>query len=64
MTYTVGAKQFENKINAIVEANETLAEIEWHFHSQYDYIDWTVEPSTSLEELYKNRAVQLRNKYN
>lgn len=63
MTYLVGDKQYSNKIDAINEANKTLADIEWHFYSQFDTIDWTIEPEPSLEELYKNRAIQLRNKY-
>lgn len=63
MPYIVGDKQFINKIDAIVEANKTLADIEWHFHDQFNNVNWTVEPETSLEELYKQRAIQVRNKY-
>ena len=64
MTYIVGNRSFNNKIDAIVEANKTLADIQWHFHDDiFNNLDWTIEPSLSLEVLYKQRAEQIRSKY-
>lgn len=38
--------------------------IRYHFFdSVYQTYDWSIEPSESLEELYKQRAQQLRDKY-
>lgn len=62
--YTVDGKNFINKIEAIIFANKTLSDITWDYHDNIlKKIDWTVEPSISLDELYKNRAIQLRERY-
>jgi hypothetical protein len=62
--YKVNGKIFFQKVEAIYEANKTKADIEWVFHDEiYEAVDWTVEPQESLQELYKRRAQQLRNKY-
>jgi hypothetical protein len=47
-----------------VYANETLADIKWYFHNEvYESVDWLTEPETSLDEFYKIRAQQIRDKY-
>jgi hypothetical protein len=62
--YTVNGKKFYGKIEALLHANDTLADIEWNFNKEiFDAINWTVEPETSLLELYKQRAQQLRDEY-
>jgi hypothetical protein len=62
--YTVNNKIFFEKIEAIVHANQTLADIKWHFHNDiFNNLEWTVEPSTSMTEFYKLRAQQIRDKY-
>lgn len=62
--YKVGDKICFQKVEAIYEANKTKADIEWYFHDDvYKALDWTVEPDASLDELYRLRAQQLRNKY-
>jgi len=62
--YIVGDKIFYDKISAIIHANHTLADIEWDYGNHIFYsLDWTKEPDTSLDELYRQRALQLREKY-
>ena len=62
--YTVNGQTFINKTSAIYEANKTKAEISWYFHDDVlNALDWSVEPTISLNKLYKQRAQQLRNKY-
>ena len=59
--YTVNNKIFDNKISAILYANETLSDIEWNFNrSILDHINWTVEPNESMSTLYAARAKQIR----
>lgn len=62
--YTVNGKKFYGKIDAILEANKTLADVEWHFNDEvFGTIDWKTEPETSLLELYRLRAKQIREEY-
>jgi hypothetical protein len=62
--YFVNDKVYTDKIEAILEANTTKAEITWDFHQpRFRRIDWTKEPELSLSELYKIRAQQLRDQY-
>lgn len=36
----------------------------WHYNDNFfSMYDWTKEPTQTLSELYKNRAIQLRNEY-
>ncbi len=43
---------------------ETGIHLEWHFNKEkYSKFDWTREPCESLEELYKQRAQQIRDSY-
>lgn len=62
--YLVNGKQYFNKIEAVLEAQKTLADITWNFHKDsFDKIDWTVEPNFSLDMMYKMRAQQIRDEY-
>jgi hypothetical protein len=62
--YRVNNKLFSDKIEAILFANSTLADITWHFHDEiFNSLNWTIEPSLELRTLYKLRASQLREKY-
>lgn len=62
--YTVNGKAFTDKIEAILEANQTGADIAWDFHQdRFRKIDWWKEPEISLRELYKIRAQQIRDEY-
>ena len=63
-TYTVNGKIFSDKIEAILEANKTLADINWSFHDEkLRKIKWYVEPELPLQTYYKLRAEQIRNEY-
>lgn len=62
--YTVNGKIFNNKLHAIMHANETKADVDWYFNdAEFNSVDWTVEPSTGLLEYYKLRAQQIRDQY-
>jgi hypothetical protein len=62
--YTVNGKAFTDKIEAILEANQTSADISWDFHQErFRKIDWWKEPELSLRDLYKIRAQQIRDEY-
>jgi hypothetical protein len=62
--YKVGQKLFNDKLEAILEANNTLADIEWDFYQDvYSKINWLSEPDLSLDQLYKMRAQQIREQY-
>lgn len=62
--YAVNNIRFTNKILAILEAQKTKADIEWHFHDNvFKKASWKIEPNESLAELYKKRALQIREKY-
>ena len=49
-----------------IKYNEYMKEdkVSFYFHDDYfSQFDWTKEPQQSLKELYKQRAIQLRDKY-
>lgn len=65
--YSVGDKIFSNKFFALA-ANPNNKNLNIKFHvpnieSEFLKINLYEEPEESLEELYKNRAIQLRNDY-
>jgi hypothetical protein len=62
--YLVNNKFFYNKIDAILEANITGQSVSWDYHdAEFAKFNWEKEPSASLDELYKQRALQLREAY-
>lgn len=62
--YRVGEFKTYSKLEAIELHNKTGIHPHWDFNeSVFDCYDWTVEPKTSLQELYKKRAQQLRSQY-
>lgn len=62
--YKVNEKIFLDKIEAILEANTTLSDISWHFNEDvFKSVNWKENPSTSLDEYYKIRCLQIREKY-
>jgi hypothetical protein len=62
--YTCNGKHFHNKIDAIFEANVSGRHIEWDYHhSTFGQHQWHIDPPVQLEELYKQRALQLRQAY-
>ena len=62
--WRVGETLFNNKVNAILEAQRTQQDISYHYNDAWwDQVDWTQEPSESLGQLYAKRARQLRDTY-
>lgn len=62
--YTVNGQKFTNKVAAILEANRTGAEVEWdYFDDIFNKVNWRSEPLPSLDEMYKARALQIREAY-
>ena len=64
--YKVGDKAFTNKLEACLARNSIPGEhyLHWDYHEDvFATKQWTVEPPVSIEELYKQRALQLREQY-
>ena len=62
--YKVNGVIFANKIQAVLEAQRTHAEVEWYFFDDvFKKVNWLAEPVTSLETFYKMRAQQIREAY-
>jgi hypothetical protein len=62
--YMVGDKKFYSKVQALQEFQLTHKYPTWHFNdSEFSKMNWKDEPPESLKELYKCRAMQLRQKY-
>lgn len=62
--YLAGYKKFYNKTLALIYASEHGFDVRWVFNDKvYSSYDWTIPIETPLSELYKNRAKQLREKY-
>lgn len=62
--YTCNGRHFHNKIDAIFEANVSGRHVEWDYHhSTFGQHQWHIDPPVELEELYKQRALQLRQAY-
>lgn len=62
--YKVGQQVFYNKLQAILYANTTKADITWYFNNiVFNVFDWEKEPDISLTQIYKNRAKQIREQF-
>ena len=62
--YTCNGRHFFNKLEAILEANQSGQHIEWDYHNAiYSHTLWNQEPPMVLDELYRQRALQLREAY-
>ena len=72
--YTVGNKQFEKKIEALIYATNIYylldksynpkSLIHWYFNDEvFNDYNWSIEPEQSLKTLYHQRARQLREQY-
>ena len=63
--YTVGSNfKTYSKLLAVEEMRRTGVHLEWHFNrEQYANYEWTQEPVESLDELYRQRAQQIRDSY-
>lgn len=62
--YTVGDKKFESKIHALIHATKVDKPARWIFNNdEFEKANWVVEPKETLNDLYKRRAKQLRDRY-
>ena len=58
--YVVGNFATPSKFEALQKSGN----IKFHFHDEvFSQQDWTVEPTESLDDLYRQRAEQLRSQY-
>lgn len=62
--YTVGDFKTYSKLEAIEQSGRTQKSVEWKFNNDtFDTINWTQEPPGSLDFWYRERAQQIRDKY-
>jgi hypothetical protein len=62
--YSCNGKYFFNKLEAILESNQSQKHVEWDYHNAiFGQHDWSIEPTLELKELYRLRALQLRDSY-
>jgi hypothetical protein len=62
--YCVGDLRFINKYDALIFATQTNQSVAWDFNDAvFSCFDWTIPIPESIDELYKRRAQQLRDKY-
>ena len=62
--YQVGNTKHYAKTVALMEATKTNKFPEWNFNRDvFDRVTWLIEPSTDITELYRLRALQLRDQY-
>ena len=64
--YKVGSKAFTNKFEACLELNTIPGDhhLHWDYHEDlFSKANWEHEPPVSILELYKQRALQLREQY-
>jgi hypothetical protein len=65
--YEIGGKIFWDKASALIEGSKLgfkYSDLKWKFNEEaFLKFDWAVEPSGSLQDFYKIRAKQIREKY-
>lgn len=62
--YQVGDLKFYSKLEAAHMRDQSGLDMRWNFNEAvFDSYDWSIEPTESLAELYRQRAQQLRDKY-
>ena len=62
--YRVGDLKFFSKLEAAHEHERSGLPFKWDFNEAvYSSYNWQVEPTETLEELYRQRAQQIRDKY-
>lgn len=62
--YVVCGQKYYNKLEAFNVAFSQGYHPHWYFHEHvFDAMDWKTEPNKSLQQLYKERAQSLRDKY-
>jgi hypothetical protein len=64
--YEVGGKAFSNKLEAYLALNQIPGNhnIHWNYHDDvFSKANWAVEPPVDVRQIYKERAIQLREQY-
>jgi hypothetical protein len=61
--YSVDQIIYHNKLDALLAGTKTGKQVFWHWHKEYNAIDWTSDSAVTVREIYKKRAQQLREKY-
>ena len=61
--YSVDNIIYTHKLHALLAGTKTGKQVFWHWHNEYNAVDWTHDSVTTVQEIYKQRALQLRNKY-
>ena len=63
--YRVGSTIYTHKLSALIAASKNTAHSPtWHFHENiYSKLNWYEDSKFTLDELYQQRARQLRDKY-
>ncbi len=62
--YKVDDLVFSNKIEAIQYASKHNRDIAWFYNDQFNNFNWLEQPIESLDLLYKERCLELRDRYN
>jgi hypothetical protein len=64
-SYVIDENIFLNKIEALVHASKTKHAVEWKWQTaDIEHHNWYVEPNRTLSDLYKDRALEIRDKHN
>lgn len=62
--YCVGGLRFVNKYDALVLATQTNQPVTWDFNDAvFSCFDWSIPIDESVDDLYRQRAQQLRDSY-
>ena len=62
--YLCNGIEFTSKVNALLYSKTVNQPVQWMFHdSVFEAYPWHIEPSLTLDELYDQRARQLRERY-
>lgn len=62
--YSVGDQLYVNKTEAVYNATISSKPLEWHFHDHvFSNLDWSARPAGTLADMYRERAQQIRDKY-
>jgi hypothetical protein len=62
--YTVGNKEFESKIQAMMLSQFSKKPVIWHFNDEtFNNYNWTNEPEETLTQLYDRRTREIREQY-
>lgn len=62
--YQVDTFKTYSKVEAILLSEKTGKKVVWHYNdTEFESIDWKIEPTRSLSDLYALRARQIRERY-